>query len=48
MDPWTTDLVQIIKKGMQGSTDGRIDPNLKKGMQGSTDGLIDPSFYRGM
>ena len=30
-DSRTADLVRISKKGMQGPTNGRIDPNLKRG-----------------
>ena len=37
-------LGQNLKKGKQGSTDGRIDPILKKEMPGSTDGRTGPNF----
>ena len=47
-DPRTVDLVRILKKGLQGSTDRRFGPNLKKRLQGSTEGRIGPNIERGI
>ena len=51
-DPRTVESIPILKREMQGSMmqgsmDGRIDPNFEKKMQESTDGRIDPNFKRG-
>ena len=47
-DPWTADLIRMIKWGMQGSLDHWFGPNYRKEMQGSTDDWIGPSFYSWM